>query len=52
MDLKVGEERAAVFMNVVCRVHESYALECHLDFDEGNAVGVGSGVMGEVLRRN
>lgn len=52
VDLKVGDERAALFMNVVCRVHESYALECHLDFDEGNAVGVGSGVMGEVLRRN
>jgi len=51
VDLKVGGERAAVFQNVVCRVHESFALECHLDFDEGNAVGIGSGAYGEVIRR-
>lgn len=51
VDLKVDGLRGAIFLNVVCRVNESYALECHLDFDEGNAVGIGNGAMGEVIRR-
>lgn len=50
VSLKVGGERGAVFLNVVCRVHPTYALECHLDFDEGNAVGIASGAMGEVIK--
>jgi len=51
VDLRVDGERGAVFLNVVCRVNPSYALECHLDFDEGNAVGIGSGAHGTVVRR-
>jgi putative phosphotransacetylase len=51
VDLKVDGERGAVFLNVICRVNPSYALECHLDFDEGNAVGIGSGSFGHVVRR-
>ncbi|MCE5257074.1 MAG: phosphate propanoyltransferase [Spirochaetaceae bacterium] len=49
VSLKVGTERAAIFLNVVCRVANNYALECHIDFDEGNAVGIASGVMGEIV---
>lgn len=49
VSLKVGGERGAIFLNVVCRVHSSYALECHIDFDEGNAVGVGNGSLGEIV---
>lgn len=48
--LKVGEERGAILLNVVCRVHPTYAFECHLDFDEGNALGIGSGVTGEIVQ--
>jgi propanediol utilization protein len=51
VSLKVGGERSAIFENLVCRVHETYALECHLDFDEGNAVGIASGAMGEVIKK-
>ncbi len=50
VSIRVGGGRSAVFENVVCRVHATYALECHLDFDEGNATGIASGVMGEVIR--
>jgi propanediol utilization protein len=50
VSLKVGGERGAIFLNVVCRVSSIYALECHLDFDEGNAVGIASGVIGEIVR--
>jgi len=51
VDLRVDGERGAVFLNVICRVNPAYALECHLDFDEGNAVGIGSGTYGHVVRR-
>ncbi len=51
VSLKVGGERGAIFENVVCRVSPSYALECHLDFDEGNAVGIGNGSFGEIIKK-
>ncbi|MCX8013210.1 MAG: phosphate propanoyltransferase [Rectinema sp.] len=50
VSLKVGGERGAIFLNVVCRVHPTYALECHLDFDEGNAAGIASGAIGEIVQ--
>jgi putative phosphotransacetylase len=49
--LHVGGERGATFEGVVCRVNASYALECHLDFDEGNAVGIGNGSFGEIVKK-
>ncbi len=42
--------REAVLENVVIRVSPSYALECHIDFDEGNAVGIGNGTQGEIMK--
>ncbi|HEY9054618.1 MAG TPA: phosphate propanoyltransferase [Rectinemataceae bacterium] len=51
VSLKAGGERGAIFLNVVCRVNPAYALECHLDFDEGNAVGIGNGSIGEIVGR-
>lgn len=51
VDLQVPGERGAIFNNVVCRVNENFVLECHLDFDEGNATGISSGVMGTILKR-
>jgi putative phosphotransacetylase len=51
VSLRVPGDRAAVFENVICRVGPTHALECHIDFDEGNAVGIGNGAMGEVLKK-
>jgi putative phosphotransacetylase len=51
VSLRAGTDRAAVFENVVCRVNPAYALECHLDFDEGNAVGIGNGATGEIIKK-
>ena len=51
VSLRVPGDRAAVFENVICRVGPTHALECHIDFDEGNAVGIGNGAMGEVIKR-
>jgi putative phosphotransacetylase len=50
VSLRVGGERAVVFENVVARVSPKFALECHLDFDEGNAAGIGNGATGEVRK--
>lgn len=52
VDLRVDGERGAIFLNVICRVNPAYSLECHLDFDEGNAVGIGNGSYGQVMKRN
>lgn len=51
VSLKIAGERGATFENVVCRVGPTHSLECHLDFDEGNAVGIGNGAMGEIIKR-
>jgi putative phosphotransacetylase len=50
VELEIEGERGAVFKNVVIRVSPSFALECHLDFDEGNAVGIGNGSTGIVRK--
>jgi putative phosphotransacetylase len=51
VSLHVGGDRGATFERVVCRVSPFYALECHLDFDEGNAVGIGNGSFGEIVKK-
>jgi putative phosphotransacetylase len=43
-------ERAVVFENVLVRVHTSYALDCHLDTDEGNAAGLSTGDSVEMIQ--
>ena len=49
--LRVGiKGRESLLENVIIRVSPSYALECHIDFDEGNAVGIGNGTMGEIVK--
>lgn len=43
VSVKVEGKRGLVFENVLVRVHETYALEFHLDIDEGNAAGIKNG---------
>lgn len=51
VSLKVGVEgRDTIFGDVVARVNAAYALEAHLDLDEGNACGIGNGTMGEIIK--
>lgn len=42
-------QRALIFDNVLVRVHPTYALEMHVDVDEGNAAGVKNGDMVELI---
>lgn len=43
--------REIIFENVVTRVSASYAAECHIDYDEGNACGIGNGTRGEIIKQ-
>jgi putative phosphotransacetylase len=40
VNIRVPGERALVFENVIVRVDPEWALEMHIDFDEGYAAGV------------
>lgn len=52
VSIRVGAPgREVVFENVVARVSPSYAAECHIDFDEGNACGIGNGSQAEVIKK-
>lgn len=48
--VKVGKERGIIFENVMVRVHPNFALDMHIDIEEGNAAGIGNGTMGEIIR--
>jgi putative phosphotransacetylase len=47
--VRVGGERGLVFENVIARVSDSYALDMHIDTDEGNASGAKTGDMAEII---
>ncbi|GAA0380357.1 phosphate propanoyltransferase [Bacillus horti] len=50
VSIRTQGERSVVFENVLCRVHEQYALDCHLDTDEGNAAGLKTGEFIELIK--
>jgi len=49
LKVRVGGDRGVVFEQVVARVSEHFALDMHIDTDEGNAAGVTTGDMGEIV---
>lgn len=48
--VRVGNERSVVFEKVVVRVHDTFALDMHIDIEEGNAAGIKNGDTGEIIR--
>ena len=38
--IKFGGQRGGIYDKVICRVSPTAALECHLDVEEANAMGV------------
>ncbi|NLN15458.1 MAG: phosphate propanoyltransferase [Tissierellia bacterium] len=51
VSIKVEGPRGLTFDNVLVRVSEKYALEMHVDIEEGNAAGVKNGDMVELINR-
>ena len=47
--VRVGGERGVVFENVLARVSDQFALDMHIDTDEGNAAGLSTGEFGEII---
>ncbi len=47
--VRVDGRRGLIFDSVLVRVHETYALEMHVDIDEGNAAGLKNGAVIEIL---
>jgi putative phosphotransacetylase len=43
VSLKVGGIKAGILDNVLCRVHPSFRLDCHLDTDDGSAFMLNTG---------
>ena len=50
VNIRVGSDRAVVFENVVVRVHPDFALDMHIDIEEGNAAAIQNGEQGEIIR--
>jgi len=50
VSVKVEGKRGLVFNNVLIRVNKEYALEMHVDIEEGNAAGLKNGLMVELLK--
>lgn len=48
--IRVGGPRGLIFDNVLVRVADSYALEMHVDIEEGNAAGVKNGDLVELIK--
>lgn len=51
VQVKIGGARGLIFDNVLVRVNPSYALEMHVDVEEGNASGIKNGQMVEIIKQ-
>lgn len=49
VSVRVGNERSIVLENVLVRVHDTFALDMHIDIEEGNAAGIKGGELGEII---
>lgn len=49
VSVKVGGQRGLVFDNVLIRVNDEYAMDFHIDVEEGNAAGLKNYDLVEVL---
>lgn len=47
--VKMNGERPLIFEDVIARVSDQYALDMHIDTDEGNAAGVKTGDLAEII---
>lgn len=51
VSIRVGGPRGLVFDNVLVRVSDKFALEMHVDVEEGNAAGIKNGDLVELIKQ-
>ncbi|RQD66904.1 MAG: phosphate propanoyltransferase [Tindallia sp. MSAO_Bac2] len=49
VNVRTGGERSVIFENVLVRVNPNYALEMHVDMEEGNGAGVVNDQLVEII---
>lgn len=49
LKVRIGGDRGVVFEQVLARVSDQFALDMHIDTDEGNAANVNTGDFGEIV---
>ena len=50
VNVETSGERGVIFKNVLVRVNPNYALEMHLDIEEGNSAGLKNGDFVEIIK--
>ncbi|MFU8792563.1 MAG: phosphate propanoyltransferase [Acholeplasmataceae bacterium] len=50
VSLRVGGIKAGILDNVLCRVHQNFRLDCHLDTDDGSAFMLNTGDDVELIK--
>ena len=50
VNVRVKGPRGLIFENVLVRAHEDFALEMHVDIEEGNACGLKNGDLVELIK--
>jgi len=50
VSVRVEGKRGLIFENVLVRVNKDYALEMHVDIEEGNAAGLKNGAVVELIK--
>lgn len=51
VSIKIDGIKAGLLDNVLCRVHESFRLDCHLDTDDGSAFMLRNGDMVSLVKK-
>jgi putative phosphotransacetylase len=49
LKVRFGGERGVIFDKVIARISDQFALDMHIDTDEGNAAAVSTGEFGEIV---
>ena len=51
VNVGIDGEKGGIFNDVLVRVSDSYALDMHIDTDEGNAFGIGRNTRGYIIKK-
>lgn len=50
VSVKINGKKGGTMENVLCRVHEDFSLDFHIDIDDANAFGLNQGDLVEIIK--